>query len=178
MDRAADPGTPVNRLPSYEAMIAFASKDGRTVREEAASKSREASADFSSEDDGGDEWLTLLQRDKAGKILPTVGNYRFIIRYDKWLAGIRRNVFTGDIEKSSPVPWKIPYVESMTWTDVDFANLVAYMEDHYCFPTPSERLRQALDIVSSERGFHPVREYLESLPRKGWREAHRPPLHR
>ena len=54
----------------------------------------------------------------------------------------------------------------MTWTDVDFANLVAYMEDHYCFPTPSERLRQALDVVSSERGFHPVREYLESLP--GW----------
>lgn len=39
MDKAADPGTPVNRLPSYEAMIAFASKDGRTVREEAASKS-------------------------------------------------------------------------------------------------------------------------------------------
>ena len=163
LDTSADPGTPVNRLPSYQAMIEFASKDAATVHEEMEAKRQSAISDFSGSPDN-DEWLTRLARDKSGKILTTVNNYRLILLHDRGFQGIRRNIFTNEIVISSPVPWKRLYAESSSWTDTDFANLVAYIEDHYAFPTPNERLRQALDIVSSERSFHPVREYLESLP--------------
>ena len=128
------------------------------------------------EDD--DSRIILQERlvvDKKGNVEKTISNAELILRYDPEIAG----VFAYDMFTASPVLKRLPYWRTMfevravnedcksiqeyeEMEDYDESNLFKHFEQKYDF-TNERIVTHALNIVSHQNAFHPVREYLESL---------------
>jgi len=162
-DDDAEPGTPTVRLPSYTAMVEFAMADDQvkaTLGEELLARAQE---DFEGQD-APDDWLKRLKFNKRGEILDTLSNLVLILRNDQNLKGIAYNAHRGFIVLLEPMPWRKPEDDKgPNWNDSDDSNLLVYLEKVYKIYSPP-KLNAALDAVSHERSFHPIREYLAGLP--------------
>ncbi|MEW5952649.1 MAG: virulence-associated E family protein [Bacillota bacterium] len=160
LDDEAAPGTPTVKLPSYTAMLEFCQEDENvrsTLAEDILSRAQE---DFGAEGD----WKKQLEFSKKGEIVASLVNLVLILRNDPNLQGIAYNSFRGAIALLDKVPWRRPEDrKGSSWSDYDDAALRVYLEKVYRIYTPS-KLHDALETVSDERSFHPIREYLGSLP--------------
>lgn len=160
LDDEAEPGTPVVRLPSYKAMLEFAQADSRvkkTLGEEVLARAQQ---DFEQPED----WTRLLKFNKKGEIEPSLTNLVLILRNDPNLKGIAYNDHQGAIVLLEKVPWRKPEEKKgPTWNDDDDSALRVYLERVYQIYTPT-KLYDAITVVSHERSFHPIRDYLNSLP--------------
>ena len=156
LDSSAEPGTPPNRLPSYQAMCDFALSipDVRKIYTE--ERLRVAGIDFS----GDDSWKMNLSLDKKGNVMDSVENLTLILRNDQRIAGIVHNTFTDQIMAIAPLPWE---QLKPGWSDTDAASLKCYISAEYGIYAPA-KLKDAFLTVTGERPYHPVKEYLESLP--------------
>lgn len=116
------------------------------------------------------EWLGKLEYDKSGNVKNTLVNLLLILQHDPMLKGIVFNQLSDGMEirdDIAPVPWKHP---SKFWRDADDNQVISYIEQRY----GSFSLRNysiAIGKVSDDRSYHPIREYLASLP--PWDGAHR-----
>jgi len=161
-DEDAKEGTPTTRLPSYRAMLDLIRKDKNCIRTYDADKRAQAAGVFSDEGDEetAHEWRLDLTRNKKGEVEATVDNLLMILRRDEQLQGIRYNVLQRYICATSPLPWRKKTGE---WKNDDDAELYIYLSTQYaCFKR--QDLSDALVSVARERSYHPVREYLKSLP--------------
>lgn len=77
---------------------------------------------------------------------------------------LRYNEFTNKIEKYGAVPWDNS-TSVRPWTDTDEANALMYAND-YGFRS-RQSLADAVQIVAKRYKYHPVRDYIESLPYLG-----------
>lgn len=165
--------TPVQDRPSHKEMESFASQD-KTVRQRLArEKQEQAASDFDKEDeegDGGqtapdpDAWLGELQYNQKGHLIKNIQNLLLILRHDPQLQGIAYNEHEHLMETTQSMPWRHRsegYGKS--WTDSDDAHLRNYIEQHYGLRAPA-LLMDAVEQVSFERRFHPIKRYLASLP--------------
>ena len=101
-----------------------------------------------------------LEQTEKGQTRQSIQNCVTVLQKDPVLAGsIRRNELTDKTEIVKDVGWK-RRGEAITDTDVNQIRL--YMENHYGL-TREKQIRAALDIVSSENSFHPIRDYLNTL---------------
>lgn len=159
-DDDAAPGTPTVKLPSYLAMLEFCQEDENvrsTLAEDILSRAQE---DFGAD---GSDWKKHLEFSKKGEITASLVNLVLILRNDPNLQGIAYNSFKGMIVLLDKVPWRKPEDrKGSSWSDYDDAALRVYLEKVYRIYTPS-KLHDALETVSDERSFHPIREYLGSL---------------
>jgi len=123
-----------------------------------------------SEHDDPDEWLTKLEYDKLGKVKNNIVNLLLIMQNDPNLKGIVFNQLSDGMEirdDIAPVPWQHP---SKFWRDADDNQVISYIEQRYgSFSLKNYSI--AVGKVADDRSYHPIREYLASLP--SWDGAHR-----
>lgn len=164
-DDAADPSTPVNRLPSYKAMCEFAAEDKQVAGLLLDERWENAQEAFSppkgtEEDDGS--WRKLLDQDSQGKPLKSMKNLRTVLEHDPQLRGrLRLSLFSSRIDVDGELPWKRPDV-SNAWSDNDLAQLRIYLEPFFG-KAAKQDLVDAVAACASDQAYHPVREYLSSL---------------
>jgi len=169
LDDTAEPGTPTNRLPSYEAMRELAAADptvaGLLVDERWA-KTQEAfspvEGEIAEEDDGA--WRRPPMMDIDGKGMPerSMKNLRTTLEHDPKLKGrIRMNLFSGKIDVTGALPWDRPGTSAI-WSDEDAAQLRIYLEAFFG-KVPKNDMLDALSACASDQAYHPVKDYLNSL---------------
>lgn len=114
-------------------------------------------------------WQELCQRDAKGALLPNLANAMVALRHapevadcfalDRMLAAA---VMTADVptfgREASP-----PLAEPRPATDVDVARLQEWLQLAGLRRIAKDAVHQAADLRADERGFHPVRSYLDGL---------------
>jgi predicted P-loop ATPase len=102
----------------------------------------------------------LLELTKNGKPFSTIDNAAIIFREDPILGGnLKNNLFRERIELTGRMPW--PRVTADV-NDIDDVHIRHYFEKTYQL-TSDKKIRDGMQIVASENGYHPVREFLNSL---------------
>jgi predicted P-loop ATPase len=119
---------------------------------------------------GGTKWDERLTCLAQGGYAPSTSNFINILRYDEaWEATIGRNDRSGALVWLSPPPWHA--YERGRWrrrevTDADSSRIAAWLETsrfQITVSPTSEPLHGAIGVVSEDRRFDPVREYLDTL---------------
>ena len=179
-DDSAEPGTPVNRLPSYTAMCQLATQDSKVTGLLMQERWEKATAGFSAVGDAAKaagaaitevadamgqietEWRTQLQYDKNGTPRGTIDNVWLILEHDPALAGrFALNTFSGRGEVLGPLPWNTAD-QRRPWEDNDNAGLYWYMEKAYGISS-NGKVDGALSLHSAKHAFNDVQAYLGSL---------------
>lgn len=164
LDKNAKEKTPLNKLPSYTAMIKFAMKDSKVkaaMDNEKILEMKKELAPQSKEEDL--EWMYELQINEKGNLIADTHNILLILRNDPNLKGkIALNEFSGRIVVLDDLPWEEYNPLDDCWKDSDEAALRHYIEHSYKIDTP-RKVSDALLIIQKENKFHPVRNYLNTL---------------
>lgn len=138
---------------SFSAMMDYAVKDELVSAMLLREKQESAAEEF-------DDWTKGLQRDRGGLLKNSLHNITLIMENDPQLKSIVFNQQLDGMEIKGSVPWKHP---SKYWRDADDAQLISYIDSHY--GTFSARNYDiAVAKVSDDRSYHPIREFLASLP--------------
>lgn len=155
LDAKASEDTDSTKLPSYKAMQEFASQNEQ-VRI-TLGKEREASArmDFAEED-----WKRQLEYNRQGILINNLKNLLLILNNDENLKGIVFNQLSDDMEIKGEVPWSHP---SKFWRDADDAQLISYIDLTYG-NFSARNYDIAVSKVTDDRSYHPIKEFLASLP--------------
>ena len=156
LDTHADGDTDPTSLPSYRAMQEFAVQDAR-VRETLA---QERMATAQMEFDNPDDWQKVLELDRQGRVKDTLTNIANIVRYDTNLQAIVFNELTGMLDVIGTLPWR---QVRPGWSDADLACAKLYFEQVYGIWSPTKFRDALVAVVSSERAFHPIKEYFDTL---------------
>jgi predicted P-loop ATPase len=156
LDDKADVNTAASKLPSYVAMCDFATKDTEVKAEFAKERQAQAEEEFSE-----DDWQTALELDKQGKVKDTLDNIVLILRNDDGLKSLAFNCHRDGIDAKGGLPWKqIKY----GWNDSDNSSLKVYLSSKYGIYAPT-KTKDAVLAVAAERAYHPIKEYLDNLPK-------------
>ena len=146
---------PPGKLPSFKAMTELAIGDGRVKERLAEERKAQAESEFSD-----DNWQNNLDLDKTGKVKNTLRNLILILENDEKLKSVVFNQLSDGMEIKEAVPWSHP---SKFWRDADDAQLISYIDRKY--GTFSARNYDiAVAKVTDDRSYHPIREFLETLP--------------
>lgn len=159
LDARADADTDPTKLPSFKAMQELAVQDERVKIQLAKERVSIAKSEFDEEIDE-ENWQTLLELDKSGKVKDTLNNIANIIRYDPNLKAIVYNEFKSTIDAVGDLPWK---QVKPGWSDADLANAKLYFERVYGIWSPTKFKDALLAVVSAERLYHPIKEYFSTL---------------
>ena len=155
LDENAGLDTPPGKLPSFKAMSDLALVDDKVKAVFAGERIAQVTAEFSDED-----WQNGLELDKSGHVKNTLHNLTLILENDPNLKGVVFNQLLDGMEIKGEVPWNHP---SKFWRDADDAQLISYVDAHY--GTFSARNYDiAVTKVADDRAYHPIREFIESLP--------------
>ncbi|MCM1497166.1 MAG: virulence-associated E family protein [Clostridium sp.] len=138
---------------SYSAAVEFMLKDERVGAQLLREKQENAKREF-------EDWTKGLEYDKSGLLLNSLHNIVLIMENDGNLKGIVFNQLADGMEIKGEVPWNHP---ARFWRDADDAQLICYVDANY--GTFSARNYQiAVQKVTDDRSYHPIREMFESLP--------------
>ncbi|WP_092563125.1 VapE domain-containing protein [Anaeromicropila populeti] len=148
--------TESNRQPSFKAMQEFASKEEK-IKVRLAKEREEAVKEEFKE---GEDWRTGLEYNRQGVLINNLKNLICILKNDKQLKSIVFNQLSDGMEIKGEVPWKHP---SKFWRDADDAQLISYVDLTYgSFSARNYTI--AVSKVTDDRSYHPIREFLASLP--------------
>lgn len=189
MDLDAKDDTPVNRLPSYAAMQAYAQKMKPVVAEMVLKSTGLTEDDLAGMDEYIEEsqgaevadsadvtesavaepppkpdtsWIGEFDTLKNGKVANTAKNALLVLRNDPRLKGcVGIDTFANRLAVRKKLPWQRAS-KGHFWEDADDAQLRNYMADKYGIVGRSI-IDDALIAVINENEFHPVRDYLSSL---------------
>ena len=100
------------------------------------------------------DWISLLDRTPTGRLTPNARSLGLILRNDPSCQALRYNEFS-----------KLIFVGDRALEDSDLFVLAEKIETSYGrgSTVPIARLREAVEAVSAERPYHPIREWLASL---------------
>lgn len=158
LDAKADPDSDPSRLPSFKAMQEFAVQDESVKIQLGKEREQLAQAEFNAMDD--ENWQTLLELDKQGKVKDTMANIAAIVSHDENLQSIVYNEFKGCIDVIGPLPWK---QVKPGFNDSDVANAKLYFERVYGIWSPTKFKDALLAVVAAERIYHPIKNYFAGL---------------
>ena len=164
LDDKASAGTPPSKLPSFKEMCQFAVEDDKVKLAIALERQQDALEEFSDDTD----WLSRLEYEPRSKVLKnSLRNLTLILENDPNLKDIVFNQQLDGMEIKGEVPWSHP---SKFWRDADDAQLISYIDKHYGAFT-ARNYDIAVAKVTDDRSYHPIREYIDSLPE--WDEVPR-----
>ncbi len=145
---------------SFNAMCELAMQDDEVKRIAMEEKLAQAEADFNASD--GD-WMTRLKyQSRTGILENSVYNLNLILNNDPDFANFAFNELANRIQVTGPLPWERPE-GNMFWRDADTAQLKSIIDIRY-LPFSSRNHDVAFTKAADDRHFHPVRDYLNSLP--------------
>lgn len=175
LDEDADETKP---LPSFRAMVELCTEDQNVRRSLAMDREQELQVEFESFEENDDipeeeedlrvgneesdidlSWQMSLVLNKNGSVKDTPTNILKIFKNDPRLKAISYNQMTHLIDVKGSLPWR---QLKPGWNDADLAHLKMYFDKYYKIWAPI-KIKDALLSAASERAFHPVKEYLESL---------------
>ena len=158
MDAKTSEDTEPAKLPSFTAMSEFAVSDENVKMTIAGERMEKAEKEFSGENE---DWQKELEYEKRSTVVKnTLRNLLLILNNDEKLKGIVFNQLSDGMEIKGEVPWEHP---SRFWRDADDAQLISYVDLTY--GTFSARNYDiAVTKVADDRSYHPIREFLASLP--------------
>lgn len=157
LDARVPEETETGKLPSFKAMQDLASQDSDVKATLAKERQEAAFAEFSEEQT---DWQERLSIDRQGRVKDTLTNIALIIRNDPGLQNIVYNEFKDTIDVIGALPWK---QVKPGWNDSDLANAKVYFEKVYGIWSPAKFKDALLAVVSAERVYHPIKEYLSGL---------------
>ncbi|MDO4301931.1 MAG: virulence-associated E family protein [Clostridia bacterium] len=158
LDDNTDENTEPGKLPSFKAMQEFAVNDDEVKQQLAKERELQAKLEFKENDNS--DWQTMLEVDKNGKVKDSLSNIAAIIRYDERLKPIVYNQLKGTFDVIGELPWT---QVKRGWGDADLANAKLYFEKVYGIWSPTKFKDALLGVVSSERIYHPIKEYFATL---------------
>ncbi|WP_370866817.1 VapE domain-containing protein [Flavonifractor sp. DFI.6.63] len=171
LDDEAAPGTPVNRLPSFQAMSEAATGDSQVsglLLQERWEAATEGFTAVPPAEDGASEavdnsWIQQLKvHSKTGVPLSTIDNIWIILENDPRLKDkFALNAFAGRGEVLGPLPWT-ERKERRLWGDNDNQGLYWYLEKFYQI-TGTSKIDGALSLHSEKHAFNEVTAYLNGL---------------
>ncbi|MDT8900055.1 VapE domain-containing protein [Anaeroselena agilis] len=164
LDIEAQPGTAVNRMPSYLAMVEWAAEDENVRMTIGMEKLEGAQADFADIviDPNDMSWLKKLKTGTKGGYLPVAENILLILKHDPNLAGkFAMDDFAHRIVVVGDLPWR-PASQSRFWTDADEAALRNYCSRIYGIVGKGIVLDALMEVLLYNT-IHPVRDYLSAL---------------
>ena len=154
--------TDTTKMPSYNAMMDFASKDKR-AKKEAIQRTIKEDFDDDLEDEDDDSWMEQLEcNKKTGLPFSTINNIELILRHDKRIKGtFGYNDLSHRIELISDAPWR-SINRGTIWRDTDDGKLRGWLEKNYSI-SGKEKIIDGLSNVAQDNFFHPIKRYLDSL---------------
>lgn len=166
MDEGLAPGTPTNKLPSYDAVVEYILRDTSFKTEYLAEKLKDTFKDETTGEEvdvkaDNTDWLVDLKTDKKGNVEPSFDNLKIILGNDENLPGITYNILANQIEAEvTGFPWKRI---SRQWRDLDDSHLIVYLAQKYA--QFSDRVyTNGITDYADMHAYHPIKKYLESLP--------------
>ena len=158
LDSRSSEDTDPSKMPSFKAMSGFAVNDEKVKMTIAGERREKAEREFSKADG---EWLKQLEYEPRSTVLKnSLKNLLLILNHDEKLKDIVFNQLSDGMEIKGEVPWEHP---SRFWRDADDAQLISYIDLTY--GTFSARNYDiAVAKVADDRSYHPIREFLSTLP--------------
>ncbi len=145
---------------SFKAMCEFAMNDDKVKLLITNERLAEAEEDFSA---SGDDWKTKLKYQPRSQVLEnSVYNLNLILNNDLDFGNFAYNDLANRIQVTGPLPWERPEGNKF-WRDADTAQLKSIIDIRY-LPFSSRNHDVAFTKIADDRRFHPIRDYLESLP--------------
>lgn len=153
------------QLPSYKAMLGFCTEDQAVKKQLAKEREEAVKEEFkgATEDlsfNGSVDWQLSLELNKNGTVKDTLSNIADILRHDKVFISIAYNELSHTIDVKGKLPWK---QVKPGWNDSDLSRSKVYFDKKYAIWAPG-KFKDALLTAASERAFHPIKEYFNSLP--------------
>ena len=122
---------------------------------------KQAAAEQAFSEDSEEDWQDKLLRDKHGNLINSLHNLGLIMTYDPYMKNIVFNQLADGMEIKGPIPWA--HGTSNFWRDQDDAQLIWYVDQNY--GSFSQRNYDiAVTKCVDDRSYHPIKEYLASLP--------------
>lgn len=157
LDDRVQEGTESGKKPSFKAMSNFAVSD-KNVKLTLAKERKDTALDEFTE--SPEDWQTVLDLDRQGQVKDTLSNIAVIIRHDKNLQPIVFNQLKNALDVIGTLPWS---QVKKGWGDADIACAKLYFERIYGIWSPAKFKDALLAVVSSERLYHPIKEYFGKL---------------
>lgn len=148
--------TDASKLPSFVKMQEFATEQDAVKATLMKEREDSAKLDFEVEED----WQSKLEYNRRGELVNNLKNLLLILANDEKLKGITFNQLADGMEISADVPWEHP---SKFWRDADDAQLVSYIELTYG-NFSARNYDIAVTKVTDDRSYHPIKDFLGSLP--------------
>lgn len=146
---------------SFRAMCDFAMQQEDVKLLAANERLAKAEADFA--DAGDDDWKKRLKYQPRTSLLEnSVYNLNLILANDPDFRNFAFNDMANRIQVTGPLPWERPKGNQF-WRDADTAQLKSIIDIRY-LPFSSRNHDVAFTKIADDRHFHPVRDYLDSLP--------------
>jgi predicted P-loop ATPase len=169
LDDDAKPDTPVNKLPSFIQMSAFALNDAGVAAIINQERYEQALEDFGGEVTESQDDLSWIRKLKlhpsTGQPQKSIENILVALEGESNLKGrIRLDLFADAIVGVAPLPWAPRDKETGTfrWTEKDDSGLAIYLEKILGFQS-REKIEHALNQCAAKNSFNPVTDYLNSL---------------
>lgn len=169
LDDKASEKTNITKLPSYTAMLAFASQDVKVKRERLAELAEDfagtESEDNDDEDPEDDSWIEQLKmNEKTGLPLSTSKNVEVILTNGEWDGVLAYDAFGNTEVIRKRLPWRDrerKYEDYEPWLAADDKRLQHWFGKKYEIKSGGI-IQNAFTEVAHANRFHPIIEYLEA----------------
>ena len=156
--------TPVNRLPSYNAMSELAAADEAVTVLLNKERYEAAGAAFADPppNSGDNNWIGMLHTNSQGMPAKTIDNLLIILEHDPALKGkLAIDDFANRGMALGALPWD-PRERERVWTDNDDAGAQWYFEKRFGI-TGKERAMNAISLAGERNRYNRLRDYLSGL---------------
>jgi putative DNA primase/helicase len=146
---------------SFSAMCDFAMQQDDVKLAASEERMKDAQSDFT--DAGDSDWKKKLKYMSRSTLLQnTVYNLNLILANDPDFQNFAFNEMANRIQVTGPLPWDRPEGNEF-WRDADTAQLKSIIDIRY-LPFSSRNYDVSFTKTADDRHFHPIRDYLDSLP--------------
>jgi putative DNA primase/helicase len=161
LDEGTKPQTPINKLPSQDAMLDLASGDHRVTAELVG---LDFAAVMDDEIATPDEWkLGLRRAQRTGKFVDCVHNWDLVRAHDPLFALLYYNELTLSPELAGDVPWRKVSDRNRILSSNDRWEWTSQLERDYGVRVSKDFVSGLLEAQAWRTVRNPIRDYLDKL---------------